>query len=88
MVDAPRKSASMWAELRPCSEFMRVFCRGIERVILIRESWVEVVTSTRPGDSITTRSSSDGCVTLVCIHHELDFGHAASSWVFCVWNPR
>ena len=25
---------------------------GIERAVLIRESWVEVVTSTRPGDSI------------------------------------
>ena len=67
-MDAPRKSASMWAELRPCSEFMRVFCRGIERVILIRESWVEVVTSTRPGDSISMRSLYDGCATLVCIN--------------------
>ena len=26
--------------------------RSIGRAVLIRESWVEVVTSTRPGDSI------------------------------------
>ena len=42
--------------------------RGIGRAVLIRESWVEVVTSTRPGDSISMRSVYDGCATLVCIN--------------------
>ena len=42
--------------------------RGIERAVMTRESWVEVGTSTRPGDSIPRRSPYGEYVTLVCIN--------------------
>ena len=41
--------------------------RGIERAVLIRESWVEVATSTRPGDSGINEELVSGCATLMCI---------------------
>ena len=56
--------------------------------VLIREPWVEVVTSTRPGDTICVRSSYGSYVTLVCIHMGGDCRHVASSCVLCVWNLR
>ena len=62
--------------------------RCIGMAVLIRESRVEVVTSTRPGDSISMRSIYGRYVTLVCIHMGGDFGHVASSCVLCVWNLR
>ena len=40
----------------------------IEKAVVIRESWVEVVTSTRPGDSISMRSLYGGCATLVSMN--------------------
>ena len=61
--------------------------RGIERAVLIRESWVKVVTTTRPGDSTSTRSVHCGCATLVCINmgrtSTMERVHACSGCGIC-----
>ena len=42
--------------------------KGIEMAVLIRESWVKMSTSTRPGDSVPMRGLYRGCATLVCVN--------------------
>ena len=65
---------------------------NIERAVLIRESWVEVVTSTRPGDSISMRSLCGGCATLVCINmggtSAMQRVHACFVCGICEKTPR